>query len=211
MDIAIIANGYSNDDSFVREKILSCEKKFAIDGGILHLDALGIIPDLWIGDFDSTPAHLEKKYHHLPKKAFSKDKIASDTELAVIEALEYQPERIFLFAGLGDRIDHSIANLFLLGKYAPTLYLVTEEETAFAFSKNMLLPSYPGQRLSFLPLFGLAKVSQCSGLRWSIEKMELSHTSLSLSNESIAAWVEIKLSKGILLCVAETRHMNADE
>lgn len=201
MDIAIIANGSSLHDPIFREKILSCKKKFAIDGGIHHLDEIGIIPDLWIGDFDSTDSGIEKKYHHIPKKAFAKDKHLSDTELAILEALTHNPERIFLFAGIGDRIDHSLANLLLLGKYSSTLYLIREHEAAFAFSKNMLLPSFPGQRISFLPIFGPVKVSSSEGLRWSLNGT-LSYESVSLSNESVSHVIEVKLSKGMLLCIA---------
>ena len=200
MDIAIIANGFLPEHPHLREEILACRKKIAVDGGMHHLDKMGIIPDLWIGDFDSASADLEQKYHHIPRKIFSVDKDLSDTELAIQEALHFTPTRIFLFAGLGSRLDHSLSNLLLLGKYTDILYLVSESEISFAFTKNLLLSSTPGQRFSFLPLFGPVKVTKSEGLRWPLSKMTLSYHQISLSNEAISPRIEVKLSKGILLC-----------
>ena len=201
MDIAIITNGSHFNDPIFSEKILGCKKKIAIDQGIYLLDELGVIPDLWIVNFNSTDLLIDKKYDHIPKKVFSKDTHLSNTEFAIIEALNHKPDKVFLFSAIGGRIDQPIRDLLLLGKYSSTLYLITEHEVAFAFSKNMLLPSFPQQKVSFLPIFGPVKVSSSEGLLYSLET-KLSYESASLLNESIAHRIEVKISKGMLLCIA---------
>jgi thiamine pyrophosphokinase len=70
MHIALIANGAFS--SRLKEKMKAADLLFAVDGGLLHLDSLGLKPDLIIGDFDSAPEKIVKKYPAIEKKSLSK-------------------------------------------------------------------------------------------------------------------------------------------
>ncbi len=80
------------------------------DSGLCHMEAMGLRPDLIIGDFDSHPdPHLDTPTIVLPT---AKDD--TDTVYAVKEALRRGFDS-FLLAGIcGRRMDHTLANLSIL-------------------------------------------------------------------------------------------------
>lgn len=200
MDIAIIANGYSPESEKCKNILHQCSIVIAADGGIKALDQMGIIPKLWVGDFDSTSDELQHKYAHIEKKAYPRDKDLTDTEIAIEAALSYSPTRIILFAGVGDRQDHSLRNLLLLRKYIHLLYILTDNETLFAIDKELFLPITPGQTLSFIPIYGPVRVKRSSGLKWPLDGMVLDDRLVSLSNRATLHKVELKIGRNPLLC-----------
>jgi thiamine pyrophosphokinase len=60
----------------------------AADSGMRHAEALGIVPELWVGDFDSAPPDLPDHLASVPTRKFPSDKDSTDGELAVDIALE---------------------------------------------------------------------------------------------------------------------------
>ena len=59
----------------------------AADGGMAHAAALGVMPELWLGDFDSSDEALVARYAEVPRQPHPVAKNATDGELAVDEAL----------------------------------------------------------------------------------------------------------------------------
>jgi thiamine pyrophosphokinase len=89
----------------------------AADGGVRHVDALGLVLDRWVGDGDSIePDRLAA----LRAAGFAidvapRDKDESDAELAVLAALDAGATELTILGALGGtRLDHEIANLSLL-------------------------------------------------------------------------------------------------
>jgi thiamine pyrophosphokinase len=81
----------------------------AADGGARHADALGRTIDLWVGDGDSLGDD------GVPIRRSLTDKDETDTELALLAALELGARRITILGGLGgERFDHALANVWLL-------------------------------------------------------------------------------------------------
>lgn len=82
----------------------------AADGGIKHASALGIEPELWLGDFDSTPDALKEQHKHVQTMTFERQKAMSDGALAVQTALNNGATSIIFLGALGgSRSDHSLA------------------------------------------------------------------------------------------------------
>lgn len=84
----------------------------AADSGLRHAAALDVIPELWVGDFDSTePAWLDA-YEGIERMVFDADKDQTDGELAVEEARR-RGATSFLFAGAfgGPRPDHAFLHM----------------------------------------------------------------------------------------------------
>jgi thiamine pyrophosphokinase len=84
----------------------------AADGGMRHAAALGVVPELWVGDFDSTPADLESAFAHVQKQAYPTAKASTDGEIAVSEAIKRGADRLILVGALaGERSDHALQHL----------------------------------------------------------------------------------------------------
>ncbi|WP_197727140.1 thiamine diphosphokinase [Rhizobium leguminosarum] len=84
----------------------------AADGGMRHATALGITPELWVGDFDSTPDDLVGAFPDVPKQPYPAAKAATDGEIAVAEAIARGARRLILAGALGgERSDHALQHL----------------------------------------------------------------------------------------------------
>jgi thiamine pyrophosphokinase len=89
----------------------------AADGGVDLADALGLTIQRWIGDGDSTSperlAELATAGVHVTRLPEAKDE--SDTELAVLDAIDAGATEITILGALGGpRLDHALANVGLL-------------------------------------------------------------------------------------------------
>lgn len=87
-----------------------------VDHGASQLLQWGIIPQIAIGDFDSTApnemSNLQTRLNEI--KVYSVHKDFTDTQLGVRVAInEYHPQQIDIFGATGGRLDHLLANLFL--------------------------------------------------------------------------------------------------
>jgi thiamine pyrophosphokinase len=145
----------------------------AADGGLDHARAVGLDPDVLVGDLDSISAiGLAWATEHAEVVRHPIDKAATDTELAIALVATYRPARILLVAGQGDRLDHAIAALGALG--APELSSVTSLEAWWGTDqlhvvhapRRIELDLAPGTVFSVLAMHGPATGVTVTGARW---------------------------------------------
>ena len=113
----------------------------AADAGILHLERLGVKPDLVLGDFDSLGRVPE-----LPDVEVSPvRKDDTDSMLAARRALDIGGERLMFFGCLGGkRLDHTLANIQALA------WCAGRGAEAYLVGEGCCLAALPGGRsLSF--------------------------------------------------------------
>jgi thiamine pyrophosphokinase len=92
--------------------VISGSRFIAADGGMRHALALGVEPELWVGDFDSAPADLQGAFPNVPKQPYPAAKAATDGEIAVSEAIDRGAVRLILAGAMGgERSDHAIQHL----------------------------------------------------------------------------------------------------
>ncbi|GAX07816.1 thiamine pyrophosphokinase [Secundilactobacillus silagincola] len=113
-----------------------------VDRGTLRLLKMGITPLVAIGDFDSLSADELK----LVKSAVSDirqavpEKDETDTQLAVTVALhEYQYDRLDIYGATGGRLDHFLANFWMVlepryRQYAPRIRFIDKQNTITFFA-----------------------------------------------------------------------------
>ncbi|MGU3576951.1 thiamine diphosphokinase [Brucellaceae bacterium C25G] len=102
---------------------LRCQVKdarfLAADGGMRHALSLGVVPELWLGDFDSTAADLMEKFGAVPRQTFPVAKDMTDGELALLKAYDLGASRVILCGAFGgERTDHTLLHLTMAMRYA---------------------------------------------------------------------------------------------
>ena len=85
-----------------------------IDGGMKTLREAGIRPDIGVGDFDSVNV---EDYSDTPIVKLQPEKDETDTEYALLMAIDKHPEEIVVMGATGSRLDQTMASIELL-KYA---------------------------------------------------------------------------------------------
>ena len=86
----------------------------AVDSGLERVRVLGLKPDLIIGDMDSVEPELLQLHPNTTQLRHPADKNETDTELAIHYALDAGASEIVLLGAVGDRLDHTLANVLLL-------------------------------------------------------------------------------------------------
>lgn len=135
----------------------------AADGGMRHAGTLGITPELWVGDFDSTPAELIAAWPGVERQPYPAAKSETDGAIAVAAAAARGARRILLAGALGgERSDHALMHLIhavSLAEQGFSVKLTSGEEEAW--------PLLAGPREIDLPegsLFSILGLSPLAGL-----------------------------------------------
>jgi thiamine pyrophosphokinase len=169
-------------------------RRIAVDGGLRHLQALHLQPDLAIGDFDSIPAPANPPYPLITQPS---DKDQTDLELALHQ--ELTPHNWgAIFGSVGGRIDHSATHLLLLARHPTRLFFISPKELVFAFQGTLHLNTMPGQMVSLIPLYGPTRV-RTEGLHWELHDEVLDLKRIGISNRCEGRSCTIA-ADGVLLC-----------
>ncbi len=178
----------------------------AADGALDHALAAGLTPAGLVGDLDSiSPAGLEWAERHATIERHPPDKDATDTELALAVAVGFDPARLILLSGGGDRLDHTLAAIGALGH--PSLTSIPEIDGWWGEQRfhvahgpgRMALDVTPGTTVSVLALHGAATGVTITGVRWPLDHDDLgAAVGHGVSNEAIDEHVELSLTSGVL-------------
>ena len=170
----------------------------AADGGLNHLQKLGIMPHGIIGDFDSLG--------YIPKEAqvFPVEKDDTDSMLAVRKGLELGYRRFEIYGSLdGERLDHTIANLqtlSFLSQHGATGYLVGLKYMATTVNNSAI--RFSPDAAGIISVFCMGRDTKdvsLRGMKYSLEKGVLtSGFPLGVSNHFIGETAEISVGNGIL-------------
>lgn len=181
----------------------------AADGGARHGPALGRPIDLWVGDGDSIgEAELASlAATGVPIRRSPVDKDESDAELAVVAAVDAGARRITILGALGgERVDHGLANVWLLGH--PRLAGRDVRLVDAAARIRLVGPGRAdlggriGDLVSLLPFGGDASALVTDGLRYPLRGESLaSGPSRGLSNVRDAGDASITVGSGRILVV----------
>jgi thiamine pyrophosphokinase len=158
----------------------------AADSGIAHAAALGIEPELWVGDFDSAGSELPVVYSHVPRLEFPADKDATDGDLAISEAFRRGATSIILVGGFGGQFDHVLAHaamLLAMAKREIPCMMSSGNEEAHPLSFESAIPDAPpGTRISVVPMSDIKGLT-ITGVKWPLEHKSVPFGStLTLSN-----------------------------
>ncbi|HID16579.1 MAG TPA: thiamine diphosphokinase [Candidatus Atribacteria bacterium] len=172
--VIIIANGNFEHKDFYNDIIREDDFIISVDGGVKHLEKIGKVPDLMIGDFDSIELDKLKFYEKqgIPIKRFPQDKDYTDTELALREAKRISSE-VVLIGAFGKRMDHTFANIYILveaKKLGLDMELINMYHRVFLVEEKQkkYIPGKIGDIVSIFP-FPISSGITTYGLKYALE------------------------------------------
>lgn len=200
--VIFCAGGFSGLAEPVRKE----DFVIAADGGLTYTEALGITPQVILGDFDSLG--------YIPHGAqvFPVEKDDTDAMLAAKRGLEAGCREFVIYGALeGPRLDHTVANFQTLQ------YLADRGATACSVGKTQMVTvlkngtiRFPGSASGCLSLFCMG--ADASGITLAGLKYTLTDGSLSagfplgVSNQFIGEAASATVKDGSLLVIYDRRN-----
>ncbi|HEX9259924.1 MAG TPA: thiamine diphosphokinase [Acidimicrobiales bacterium] len=181
----------------------------AADSGLDHAQTLGLPVELVVGDLDSVSAAglARAEQAGVTVERHPVDKDAVDLELGIDAAVALGATHIVVVAGGGDRLDHLMAGLLLLGH--PRLAAVRVEAwygsahlVALQGPSETALEGPEGTYVTLLPIGGDARGVTTTGLRFTLAGDALgAGTTRGVSNELVGGPASVRIEAGCLLVI----------
>ena len=177
----------------------------AADGGLRHTQALGLNPDVILGDFDSLG------YVPEDSRVFPVEKDDTDAMLAVRLGLQQGCGWFELYGALdGPRLDHTVANFQTLA------YLATHDARGALIGRDYIATVLKGESISFpaeaegiLSLFCLGASARVTieGLHYPLENGTLTPDfPLGVSNHFVGRPARITVHEGLVLALWDRKN-----
>ncbi len=191
---------------------LSGARVIAADGGMRHARPLGLTPELWVGDFDSTPDALIAEWPDVHREPYPSAKNETDGEIAVATALERGAKKLVLAGALGgERSDHAFMHLLYAAKLAEQgveLLLTSGEEEAYPLLPGTVEIDLPkGSLFSILGLDTLTGLS-IANARYPLTNFHLPFGSSRTVSNVAEGTVRFTLSSGRALILARPQDLS---
>ncbi|QXM05870.1 thiamine diphosphokinase [Crassaminicella indica] len=207
MKCVIIANGDFNANEGLKTLIEECNYIICADGGARHLFKMNIMPHMIVGDLDSidvdTKSYFEKKNVLLHK--FPKRKDYTDMELAIEYAVKKGATEIILLGAIGNRMDHTIANVTLLKPLAEKgiKARIVDEHNEIVFVNNSLeIEGEIGDTISIIPLSEKVEGVTLEGFEYPLDDALIRMgSSIGISNRLLKRKAIITIKKGNILVI----------
>lgn len=210
MKCVIIANGDLEYTDNIQNHIKDAQLIVCADGGARHLRALNILPHIMIGDFDSIDMDDKQffKKNQIKTLTFPRKKDQTDSELCVSWALDNHATDITLLGVTGTRLDHTLANIFLLKKLAQKKVparIINKHNEIHVVMDYLDLKGLPGDVLSIIPVTVKASGVTLKGLEYPLVNATLEMgSSLGISNSFTKTCATVSIKKGILIVTKST-------
>ena len=205
--IIILANGELPDIEKARLLIQPADHIICADGGTRHALALGLQPDLIIGDMDSANKEALQQFREtgVSLELFPQDKNETDLELAIGRAIELNPHEIIIVGALGGRLDQTLANIALLNNLQLSTFSMKLDdgvEEVLLCRDQVKIHGRSGDIVSLIPWQGQVSQVETTHLKWPLHKETLyPEKTRGVSNEMLGDTASISIASGLLLVV----------
>lgn len=204
MRCIIILNGNIGEKDDIKSFIRKEDFVICCDGALNFCYKTKIKPSLIIGDMDSVLTEILKKYKGIKKLQFPRKKDYTDSDLALKFAAK-RFNNIFIFGGIGSRLDHSINNVFLpvqLINKGVRCTFISPNNIFTIFNNNISIKKNNYKYISFLPITKIVSFNYSRGLEYPLNNIVLRRgRSIGISNEMNEDKCYISIKKGVALCV----------
>lgn len=169
------------------DSIPTAENYIGVDKGALTLARNGKRMLLAIGDFDSVEesdlAYIKEYSDTLIQLNPIKDD--TDSEAAVMYAIENGYHKIHLYGGLGGRLDHAMINLRLVSRFPEAVYLYDQNNLIYSLAEGV--HSIDKHDYTYISFFTEDEATiSLEGFKYPLDKQQLTNKdTYTTSNEII--------------------------
>jgi thiamine pyrophosphokinase len=210
----IVANGTMSNPADLLECANTARLLICADGGARHLAAVGLMPDVVIGDLDSIDPELVNTWSERGCEVIAHPtaKDETDLELALYLAMDRGATEIVVLGALGGRTDQTLANMLLLALPAQRgirAWILDGCQEICVVTDELTVKGQAGDTLSLIPLGGDAVGITTEGLEYPVHGETLRFgPARGISNVLTAPVAQVRLESGLLLAV-HTRQQEA--
>ena len=172
MKTVILANGTFPIHPVPLAALHSADLIVCCDGAAEKLVAHGLEPGVIIGDLDSVPPSIRKKYQKILVQ--DSDQETNDLTKAVNWCVANGIKEVAILGATGIREDHTLGNISLLADYSSRIdaVILTDTGSFRVYGHSVIIDSHPGQQVSLFSLDPSLKVTS-SGLRYPLNNLTL--------------------------------------
>ena len=207
----IFLNGeYKYSQEFMDKLVSENAVCFCADGGANSAFKYGKMPEVIIGDLDSIEKKVLEYYKskNILIKKFPKDKDFTDFELILKEISKDNNymKKIFVVGGLGKRIDMTLNNLFIMGKYKNLVFLQENEEIFYA-EKSFILKNKKEYEFSIIPISKKVEKLTLKGFKFETDKIDVKRENSRLvSNVILENEASVEFENGKLIIILKNNN-----
>ena len=196
---AFIYTGGTINAASITDRPQEGDLVIAADSGWNNAKALGVSPDLLLGDFDSLGKQNLPEGPEIYQVPAEKD--LTDTQLAVEMALSRGATELVIVGGLSGRLDHTLSNLAILehlnGQKIPAVMTDGQNRARFLRNNSTLIARSKFRYLSLIAADPVVKGVTLEGCKYPLKKARLSRThQYAISNELIGNCALIDIRRG---------------
>ncbi|MCT4631715.1 MAG: thiamine diphosphokinase [Firmicutes bacterium] len=206
MRVLIFCNGDIHDYDRHRTFIRPDDFLIGVDGGTNHIDKLGLVPNVILGDMDSVDKELMNgKFRDVEVKTFPTRKDYTDTELALFYTEELKADQVVFLGMVGNRFDHTLGNVFLLKKafqMGLNAFIYTDMHEMYIVDKKASIKGCKGDLLSILPLSETVEGIYLRNLEYPLNNATVKMgEAIGISNVFLGDIAEIEVASGLLIVI----------
>ncbi|MCD4817312.1 MAG: thiamine diphosphokinase [Candidatus Cloacimonetes bacterium] len=204
MKILIILNGQKNNSKYLKNIVNNIDFIIAADGGANSCSSLHLIPDIIIGDLDSISDEAKTNFSQIPI-LYIKNQNETDLQKALEYALNKKPDKIYIFACLGKREDHSLINLLILNNFVQKHRIKIELITKSARFRILPFGNHEiiNRKNKIVSLFSYNTIENLnlSGFQYELKNKNYLNNFIGLSNVYTSDRSTIKFSSGVVFLI----------
>lgn len=176
-----------------------------VDAGTIVLLDEGIRPAAAVGDFDSVTEdemmRIEQLFPDLDRAASEKDE--TDTELALVKAMEFSPEQVIVTGVTGGRLDHYMSALHgiyqVQQKFPATEFLLVNRQNRIRFlapGVHRIQASEKYRYISFYPFADRVEGFTLANFKYEVDNEVIPFGSTRFISNELKAEGIVSFAKG---------------